>query len=107
MIEPKSRPLWISPTKRKDIPSPLKLVNSPKPETSGIIDYLVKPGEWVKKGRNVAKIKNVFGKIESTVKIDSDALIISSIDQSIAFPGIDLFMMAGEDKGLGPKIEAH
>jgi len=98
MIEPKDRAPWKSPTKRKDIPSPLKLINSPKPETSGIIEYLVKPGEWVKKGRIVAKIKNVFGKVESAVRIDTDALILSSIDQSIAFPGIDLFMVAGEDK---------
>jgi predicted deacylase len=98
MIEPKDRAPWKSPTKRKDIPSPLKLIQSPKPETSGVIEDLVKPGEWVKKGRIVARIKNVFGKLESSVRIDSDALILSSIDQSIAFPGIDIFMVAGEDK---------
>ncbi len=98
MIESKDRAIWKSPTKRDDIPSPLKLVQSPRPETSGVIEDLVKPGEWVKKGRIVAKIKNVFGKVESSVKIDSDALILSSIDQSIAFPGIDIFMVAGEDK---------
>lgn len=98
MIEPKDRTPWKSPTKRNDIPSPLKLIQSPKSETSGVIEDLVKPGEWVKKGRIVAKIKNVFGKVESSVRIDSDALILSSIDQSIAFPGIDIFMVAGEDK---------
>lgn len=106
MIEPKDRTPWKSPTKRKDIPSPLKLINSPKPETSGIIEYLVKPGEWTKKGKIVAKIKNVFGKVESAARIDTDALILSSIDQSIAFPGIDLFMVAGEDKTPQPPTPA-
>jgi len=55
--------------------------------TSGIIRFLVKPGELVKKGQPVARIYNAFGKLEETIAALNDSIVLGHSDYSVSFPG--------------------
>lgn len=55
--------------------------------TSGIIRFLVKPGEIVKKGQPLAKIYNAFGKLVEVVKALDEGIVLGYSDSSVAFPG--------------------
>lgn len=54
---------------------------------SGILRYLVKPGDQVRAGQPIAKIYNAFGRLQSTLLAEGDALVLGLSDSSVAFPG--------------------
>lgn len=58
---------------------------------TGIIDYMVKPGEKFTKGQTLGKIRNVYGKEIALINAPSDGVLFSHEDQSIALPGQNLF----------------
>lgn len=60
-------------------------------QTTGIIDYKVEPGENFTKGQTLGIVRNVFGKIIETVKAGQKGILFSHEDQSIVFPGQDVF----------------
>jgi predicted deacylase len=62
--------------------------HQPPASTSGIIRFLVKPGEIVREGHKVAKIYNVFGKLQETIRAQGDAVILGHSDSSVALPGV-------------------
>ncbi|MCX6745148.1 MAG: succinylglutamate desuccinylase/aspartoacylase family protein [Candidatus Parcubacteria bacterium] len=68
----------------------LKYSHQPDASTSGIVVYVAKPGDLVKKGQPVAKIYNVFGKVQETLCAQKDSLLLGHSDFSVAFPGADL-----------------
>lgn len=57
---------------------------------SGIIRFLAKPGELVKKGQPVARIYNAFGRLEETITALSDGIVLGHADYSVAFPGASI-----------------
>jgi len=65
----------------------LKFSSQPVSGVSGIIRFLVKPGDLVKSGQPVAKIYNAFGKLQDTVICTNDAIVLGLSDSSVAFPG--------------------
>lgn len=65
----------------------LKYTHRPAASTSGIIRFLVGPGQMVKKGDKVAKIYNVFGKLQETIAAEDDGLVLGHSDTSVALPG--------------------
>jgi len=69
------------------------LAYSQKPlcSTSGIIRFLVKPGEIVKKGQLLGKIYNTFGKLMENIISLHDGIILGNTDSSVAFPGASAF----------------
>lgn len=68
-------------------------ITTPK---TGIIEYFVKPGQNVKKGTMLGKIRNVFGETIEIIYSPTKATVFSHEDQSIAFPGQILFTLAVE-----------
>ncbi len=58
--------------------------------SSGIVRFLSKPGEVVKKGEPVAKVYNVFGKLQEILKAQHHAIVLGHADYSVAFPGLDI-----------------
>lgn len=54
---------------------------------SGIIRFLVSPGELVKKGCSLARIYNIFGKLQETLVAQSDGIILGYADSPVALPG--------------------
>ncbi|OGJ22205.1 hypothetical protein A3K73_06415 [Candidatus Pacearchaeota archaeon RBG_13_36_9] len=55
--------------------------------TSGVIRFLVKPGEIVNKGQPLARIYNPFGKLMETVRALEEGIVLGYADSSVAFPG--------------------
>lgn len=64
------------------------------PDYSGIVEYRIQPGAVVKKGQVLARIKDMFNKTIQTIRAREEAVVISYADQSICFPGTELFMLA-------------
>jgi predicted deacylase len=65
----------------------LKFSSLPVSSASGIIRFLIQPGDLVKKGRAVAKIYNTFGKLQDTLLCKQDGVVLGHSDFSVAFPG--------------------
>ena len=84
---------WVSETKIKTVEK-LELDENITSSESGIIEYLVKPGQFVKKGEPLVKITNVLGKIEEVIFAEKNCYIISLNDFSVSFPGGGLFSIA-------------
>ena len=54
---------------------------------SGLIRFLVNPGEIVKSGQPVARIYNVLGKPRETIKAKREAIVLGLTDSAVALPG--------------------
>ncbi|MFH0912344.1 MAG: succinylglutamate desuccinylase/aspartoacylase family protein [Patescibacteria group bacterium] len=65
----------------------LRYSHQPVSSSSGIIRFKVKPGQLVKKDQPIAKIYNVFGKLEQTLVADRDGIVLGHADSSVALPG--------------------
>lgn len=102
MIEIKGKP-WISETRIKT-KERLELVENITSSESGIIEFLVRPGQFVKEGKALAKITNVLGKIEEIINANRDCYIIALNDYAVSFPGDSLLGVAVIDK---PQIEKN
>lgn len=61
---------------------------------SGIVEYKVQPGDIVKKDQPLARIKNLFDKTIQIIKAKGDCIVVSYADQSVCFPGTELFTIA-------------
>lgn len=92
MIEKNGKP-WVSETKIKT-KERMGLVENITSSESGIIEFLVKPGQFVKTGNALAKITNVLGKIEEIVFATRDCYIIALNDYAVSFPGDSLLGVA-------------
>ena len=66
----------------------LAYTHQPVSSSSGIIRFLVKPGQIIKKGQKFAKIHNVFGKLQETLVSGDDGIVLGYSDSSVAMPGI-------------------
>ena len=71
------------PYRRRFLPYYGDLVSS----TSGIIRFLVKPGEVVRAGQPIARSYNAFGKLLETVTSPYDGILLGHSDSSVAYPG--------------------
>ncbi len=69
------------------------------PETSGILEYKVEPGQIIEKNQILARVRNVFGKIEEIIHWRGEKGVVLALeDLSVAFPGLDLFTIAVSEK---------
>lgn len=68
----------------------LKYSHKPRCSTSGIIRFLEKPGAIVTKNQPVAKIYNVFGKLEETLLATHNSILLGHSDYSVALPGLEV-----------------
>jgi predicted deacylase len=86
MFEKKDEPfIFEVPDKIKG--KSLRFVSEPVSSASGIIRFLAKPGDIVKKGQAVAKIYNTFGKLQDTVVCLHNGIVLGHSDSSVAYPG--------------------
>ena len=90
--------LGITPATEKffsDIPAGLKgkilkYSHQPLCSKSGIIRFIVKPGTIVKPGQPLAKIYNVFGKLQEVLIAPYEGIILGHSDSSVALPGLSV-----------------
>jgi uncharacterized protein len=71
----------------------LKYSHKPRADASGIMRFTVKPGQKIKKGQSVARVYNVFGKLQSTLISSEDGLVLGHADSSVAFPGAEIIAL--------------
>jgi predicted deacylase len=90
---------WESETKIKTSKR-LKLVEYVTCNESGIIKFLVRPGQKVKENKPLAKIKDVLGRTRDIVTAPVDCYVIACADTAVSFPGSFLFLLAAE----APKV---
>jgi predicted deacylase len=86
MIEPVGEP-FIYPVPDAVRGKVLKYTERPLSSSSGIIRFMVKPGDFVRKGQKVARIFNAFGKHLETLAATADGIVLGCTDYSVAFPG--------------------
>jgi hypothetical protein len=67
-------------------------------QSTGIIEYRVKPGEIIKKTQVLGIIRNVFGETIEVIHSPTDGIVFSHEDQSVVFPGLALFTIASPTK---------
>ncbi len=84
--------------KPRGLKTPLRFYEEIRSEKSGIVVYKVSPGQFVKKGQILAKIKNAIGKTIEIIKSPQKSLVFSLSDETVSFPGSDLFTLAVEDR---------
>jgi hypothetical protein len=65
----------------------MRFSSLPVSSTSGVIRFLVQPGDLVRKGQAMAKIYNAFGKLLDTILCLNDGVVLGHSDSSVAFPG--------------------
>lgn len=66
---------------------PLAYSHQPVSSSSGVVRFLARPGDLVKKGHRFARVYNVFGKLQETLSAAGDALVLGHSDSSAALPG--------------------
>jgi len=69
----------------------LRYTHEPRASKSGVVRFLAQPGSAVKKGDEIARIYNPFGKLEETIVAERDAIVLGHADYSVAFPGMELY----------------
>jgi len=72
----------------------LNYSHQPLTSKSGIIRFIARPGDLVRKGDPVARVYNVFGKIQETINAQADGIILGHTDYSIAYPGAEIVAFA-------------
>ena len=95
---------WISETKIKT-ECRLEITEDIVCNEAGIIEYFVKPGQFVKTGQPLAQVNNILGKNEETIFAKRDCYVISLIDQSVSFPGLNIVNAAVVQNPPGEEIK--
>lgn len=72
----------------------LRYSHQPVSSTSGLIRFMVKPGQFVAKGQSLARVYNVFGKLQENIVATNDAIILGHTDYSISYPGAEVLAFA-------------
>jgi len=99
MMEPLSEP-FVS-----DLPDSvqdriLRFNDKPFSPTSGIIRFIARPGQIVRKGQAVARIFNTFGKLQDTILAPADGIVLGHSDSSVAFPGAPIMAFGMIEGGV-------
>ncbi len=58
--------------------------------TSGIIRFMVRPGDVISAGYPVARTYNAFGKLLETISAPAAGIVLGHSDTSVAFPGVPI-----------------
>ena len=106
MIEPLEDPFRYSSSTTYGRGKILKYSDKPYSSKSGIIRFLAKPGDEVKKDQPFAKILNIFGKHQETVNALNDAVVLGHSDISVVFPGMPIMAFGTSSNDL-PHLNTH
>jgi predicted deacylase len=90
MTEPREKPFTYPLPARYGDGRLLRYADKPYGSKTGIIRFLVQPGDDVAAGQPFARIVNAFGKHQETVTAASDAIVLGHSDSAAAFPGMPI-----------------
>ncbi len=66
----------------------LRYSHQPTSSSSGVIRFAARPGETVRKGQKIARVYNVFGKLQQTLTALEDGIVLGYSDSSVSLPGV-------------------
>ena len=95
MIDQKE-PAWVSETKI-ETKGRMELLETITTNENGLIEYLVRPGQFAKTGTRLATITNILGKTEEVICVQRDCYIIALGDRAVSFPGSPIINVAAEE----------
>ncbi|HPO12557.1 MAG TPA: M14 family metallopeptidase [Candidatus Hydrogenedentes bacterium] len=72
----------------------LRYSDKPFSSTSGIIRFLTRAGDVVKKGQPIGRIYNAFGKHQETISALDNGIVLGYSDSSVVFPGTPVMAFA-------------
>ncbi|MGQ9720605.1 MAG: succinylglutamate desuccinylase/aspartoacylase family protein [Candidatus Jordarchaeum sp.] len=72
----------------------LRYSHRPLSAASGVVRFLIEPGNFVKKGQSVARVYNAFGKLRDTIRALQDGVVLGYSDSSVGFPGVPVIAFA-------------
>lgn len=87
MVEPAATP-FAYPLPERCRGRILDYSDQPLSSTSGILRFVSKPGEVVRKDQPIAKVYNAFGKLQETMTAGREGIVLGHTDSSVAFPGM-------------------
>jgi uncharacterized protein len=93
MIDQADRPAYLDGMKH--LPSSVtQYSNEPLCSASGLLRFVVRPADYVTKGKTVARIYNAFGTVEEVLKAKSDGVVLGYNDHAVAMPGKEVIAVA-------------
>jgi predicted deacylase len=87
MMADNSEPFY-HPNAREFAGKILTYSQQPTSSSSGIIRFLIKPGDRIRKDQPFARIYNPFGKVQETLLARRDGIVLGHSDSAVAFPGV-------------------
>jgi predicted deacylase len=66
----------------------LRYTHRPVSSTSGIIRFLVRAGDLVRRRQAVARVFNAFGRLMETIRAPGEGIVLGHTDSAVAFPGV-------------------
>lgn len=72
----------------------LRYWDRPLASSSGIVRFLVGPGDRVEAGQEIARIHDAFGKLQESVPAAYAGIVLGHVDSSVAFPGLPIMTFA-------------
>jgi predicted deacylase len=87
---------WVHPSKITEIGA-LRRDPEVRANCTGLIEFLVEPGQAVHAGQAVARIKDVLGAVLETIEARHAGYVIELADRAVAFPGTPILTVAVPD----------
>lgn len=87
-IVPQAQPQCIT------CPYPLRRDFNISAHQTGLIDYLVSPGDSFTAGQPLARIKNIIGEEIEWIPAPQDGFVLALAERAVSFPGISLMTIA-------------
>lgn len=72
----------------------LSYCNSPRSKSSGILRFLAKPGDTMKKGQEFATVSNSFGEVVEILKAEKPGIILGLVDRAVTYSGNEVIALA-------------
>lgn len=73
---------------------PMRRDASIRATKTGIIDFLVRPGDAIEAGQPLVRIKNIIGEEVERIQAAQDGYILALLEKAVAFPGFQLIQFA-------------
>ena len=77
--------------------TPLRRDRDVQANSTGIVQFLVRPGEAIKEGQTLALVKNVLGDVVETMVAERDGYVLQLADRAVVLPGIPALTLAIPD----------
>lgn len=61
---------------------------------TGIVDFMVAPGDRIRRGQAVALVRNILGEVVETVTVNHTGYVIALMERTSVFPGMYLMTIA-------------